>query len=74
MVCQITVFLLKKLAMAYQKFGITEETECLRESILKNPYMIAGKERIETEMIEEYQYIAKSEEWGFFVYQFPVKI
>lgn len=62
---------LKKLAMAYQNFGITEETECLRTSILENPYMIAGKERIETEMIEEYQYIAKSGSEGVFCVSIP---
>lgn len=62
---------LKKLALAYQNFGVTTETECLRTAILENPYMIAGKERIETEMIAEYQYIAKSGSEGVFCVSIP---
>lgn len=62
---------LKKLALAYQNFGVTTETECLRTAILENPYMIAGKERIETEMIAQYQYIAKSGSEGVFCVSIP---
>lgn len=64
---------LKNLAIAYQKFGITSETEYLKISILENPYMIAGKERIETDMIKEYQYIAKSGSEGVFCVSVPEK-
>ena len=57
---------LKKLAEAYQRFSSTNTFNDMCTAILAEPYMIAGKDRIDTIITEELGFIAKSGSDGLF--------
>ncbi len=59
------------LAMAYQNICLTPTLEKVYGAIMSEPYMIAGRDRIDTRIIEHLGYIAKSGSDGLFCVSCP---
>lgn len=69
-----TYFLpLVKLAFAYQKFCSDKELAAVSQSIIQQPFMIAGTDRLDSLIIEKYSYIAKSGSEGLFCVSIPME-
>ena len=62
---------LKEMAEAYQRLYKEERLQPVIKSAMKEPDMIAGKERIETDIIRYCQYFAKSGSEGIFCVTIP---
>ena len=62
---------LQKIAMAYQYLYRDEQLLSIMQSILTEPYYIAGKDRIETDIIIQHGFIAKSGSSGLFAISCP---
>lgn len=57
---------LKKMAEAYQTLYKDDRLQSVVTAVMNSPYMIAGKDRIETDIIRECHYFAKSGSDGIF--------
>lgn len=62
---------IKKLASAYRTIYKESAFKRVMEAIISEPYFIAGKDRIETDIIKNYGYIAKSGSSGLFCLACP---
>ena len=62
---------LYQIANAYVKLWCSEELAPVCKAILSKPYYLAGKDRIETDIILSRKYIAKSGSSGLFVVSCP---
>lgn len=62
---------LSKLASAYLKVCCDERLARIREAVLNEPYMIAGKDRVETDIIRNCGFFAKSGSDGVFCVTVP---
>jgi L-asparaginase II len=57
---------LKRLAHSYRLFSVKPEVEVIRNAILDEPYYIAGKDRVESAIIDKCNFIAKNGTDGVF--------
>jgi len=62
---------LEKLAKAYQNFSNSNSLKNVYNALLNEPYMLAGKERIDTLIISELGFVAKSGSDGLFCVSCP---
>lgn len=64
---------LERLAFAYQKLSSDKELAIVRESIIQQPFMLAGTDRLDSLIIEKCKYIAKSGSEGLFCVSIPAE-
>lgn len=62
---------LKKIAKVYQQLYKDERLQPVVSAVMNEPYMIAGRERIETDIIRHCSYFAKSGSDGIFCVSIP---
>ena len=62
---------IQKLAFAYQNFSSSQSLRQVYDAILDEPYMIAGRERIDTLLINDMRLVAKSGSDGLFCISCP---
>jgi len=65
---------LAQLARAYSEYFENQELKIIKEAIINEPYFIAGKDRLDTLLIETTGYIAKSGSDGLFCISCPNNI